>query len=217
LRAQATISATCCSPCSSEHQRRAFSPEEAEPRLREAARAKLAEIRESYEECGGTEGYWRELEREVMVTALSQYIPAAIEQTRLEGSGYDIWRRGDPAARAAFGLLGLLLGALIIAIPWIPIFEDAFAFILAASGFLYPEIKKTYFDYGHSRLLNRLIGEAEKYQRNERIQYMSEARLREELEEVEKTAPRPKSARNASSGTVVDHPSSRQGGGKEPA
>jgi hypothetical protein len=170
-----------------EHNRRALLPNEAEARLRETARAKLAEIRESYEECGGTEPYWQELEREVLETALPQYIPAAVEQNRLEKSNYDLWRGGEPAARAAFGLLGLLIGALIIAIPWIPIFEDAFAFALAAAGFLYPEIKKTTFDYRHARLLNRLIAHGEKYQKDQRLHYMSEARLAKELDALGKT------------------------------
>jgi hypothetical protein len=173
-----------------EHARRAFAPAEAAERLREIARAKLDEIHESYEECGGTETYWRLVEREVLETALPQYIPAAVEQTRLEASNYDLWRKGDPLARAAYGLLGLVIGSLIILAPWIPIFEDTFAFVLALAGFLYPEIRKTAFDYRHSRLLNRLIVQAEKYQRNEKIQYMSEGRLQEELEAVGRTAPR---------------------------
>ena len=170
-----------------EHNRRALLPNEAEARLRETARAKLAEIRESYEECGGTEPYWQELEREVLETALPQYVPAAVEQNRLEKSNYDLWRGGEPVARAAFGLLGLLIGALIIAIPWIPIFEDAFAFALAAAGFLYPEIKKTVFDFRHARLLNRLITHAEKYQKDQRLHYVSEARLTAELDALGKT------------------------------
>lgn len=172
-----------------EHARRAFAPDEAPERLRETARAKLEEIRESYEECGGTETYWRLVEREVMDTALPQYIPAAIEQTRLEAGNYDLWRKGDPLARAAFGLLGLVIGALIIALPWIPRIENTFAFLLAVAGVLYPEIRKTFFDHRHSRLLNRLIVEAERYQRNEKIQYMSEARLQEELEAVGRIPP----------------------------
>lgn len=181
-----------------EHARRAFAPDEAAERLRETACAKLDEVRESYDECGGTEPYWRVVEREVLETALPQYIPAAVEQTRLEASNYDLWRKGDPIARASYGLLGLLIGSLIILAPWIPIFEDTFAFVLALAGFLYPEIRKTFFDYRHSRLLNRLIVQAEKYQRNERIQYVSEARLQEELEAVGRgPAPRRKRAGEA--------------------
>jgi hypothetical protein len=167
-----------------EHKRRALLPNEAEARLREIARAKLAEIHESYAECGGSETYWQDLEREVIETTLPQYIPAAAEQNRLEKSNYDLWRQGDPVARFLFGLLGLIIGGLIIAAPFIPIFEDAFAFFLAAGGFLYPEIKKTYFDFRHSRTLNRLIAQAEAYQKDQRLHYMSEARLREELDAV---------------------------------
>jgi len=167
-----------------EHVRRALLPNEAHGRLIETARRKLAEIRESYVENGGTPGYWEELEREVLETSLPAYIPDAIEQTRLEKSGYDVWRRGDAAARALFALGGLTLGGLIVAAPFIPIWEDAFAFVLAVGGLLYPEIKQLVADFRHSRLLNRMIAEAEKYQKNTRIHYVSEARLEEELDAV---------------------------------
>ena len=169
-----------------EHVRRGLLPNEAQGRLMEAARRKLAEIRESYAESGGTPGYWEELEREVLETSLPAYVPEAIEQTRLEKSGYDVWRRGDALARALFALLGLVLGGLIVAAPFIPIWEDAFAFVLAVGGLLYPEVKQLVADFRHSRLLNRMIAEAEKYQKNARIHYVSEARLQEELDAVGK-------------------------------
>lgn len=167
-----------------EHVRRSLLPNEAHGRLLETARRKLAEVHESYLENGGTPGYWEELEREVLETSLPAYIPDAIEQTRLEKSGYDVWRRGDAAARALFALGGLILGGLIVAAPFIPIWEDAFAFVLAVGGLLYPEIKQLVADFRHSRLLNRMIAEAERYQKNTRIHYVSEARLEEELDAV---------------------------------
>jgi hypothetical protein len=171
-----------------EHVRRGLLPNEAEARLRETARNKLAEIRVSYEEMGGTEPYWNDLEREVLEVTLPQYLPAAVEQTRLERCSYDLWRQGDPAARAAFTLLGLILGGLIVLAPFIPIWEDAFAFVLAVAGFLYPEIKQLFFDRRHARFLNRLIVQAEKYQKDSRLHYLSEARLDEELRAVGKEA-----------------------------
>jgi hypothetical protein len=167
-----------------EHVRRGLLPNEAQGRLMEAARRKLAEIKESYVENGGTSGYWDELEREVLETSMPAYIPEAIEQTRLEKSGYDVWRRGDATARVVFALTGLILGGLIIAAPFIPIWEDAFAFFLAVCGLLYPEVKQLVADFRHSRLLNKMIAEAEKYQNNSRIHYVSEARLEKELESV---------------------------------
>src|SRR5947199_3107213 len=93
-----------------EHRRRGLESEEAEEKLTEAAREKLAEIHESYVECGGTEDYFEDLTREILETAIPQYVPRAMEQTRLEREGYDLWRAGDPVARAAFGLLGLPMG-----------------------------------------------------------------------------------------------------------
>src|SRR3954454_17398970 len=81
-----------------EHQRRALLPNQAAARLQEIARAKLAEIHESYTELGGTGAYWHQLEREVMETALPQYIPEAVEKPRLDREIYDLWRRGDRAA-----------------------------------------------------------------------------------------------------------------------
>ncbi len=164
-----------------EHQRRALLPNEAAARLQEIAREKLAAIRASYEERGGSPGYWSQLEREVLATALPQYVPPALEQNRLEKTRYDLWRQGDPAARALFGLLGLVLGGLIIAAPFIPIFEDTFAFLLTLAGLLYPEIKKGFYDIRHAQLLNRLIKQAEKYQKSQPAQYVTEAEMAAEL------------------------------------
>jgi hypothetical protein len=174
-----------------EHRRRGLVENDVEAGLRAVARQKLDEIRRSYEECGGTRSYWEDLEREVLDTALPQYVAAAREQNRLERTNYDLWRGGDPIARCLLGLAGLTLGGIIIKLPFIPIFEDSFAFALALGGFLYPEIKRLIFDYRHSRLLNRLIVQAEKYQKNSRIHYVSNAQLEQELSEVgtgEKTA-----------------------------
>ncbi len=192
-----------------EHQRRGFAADEAGEKLMATARRKLAEIHESYEECGGTAPYWTDLEREVLETSMPQYIPAAIEQTRLEAAGYDVWRRGDPVARALFALLGLVIGGLIIAAPFIPIFEDAFAFLLALGGLLYPEIRKTAFDYRHSRLLNKLIARAEKYQYDSRIHYTSSAKLEAELGTPLTI---PTRAEKQSEGKVIEHPGRREKG-----
>jgi hypothetical protein len=187
-----------------EHRRRALLPNEAASRLAEIARAKLAEIRESYAECGGTGAYWQALEGEVLETALPQYVPAAVEQTRLEKTNYDLWRHGDPAARALFGLIGLIVGGLVVAAPFIPIWEDAFAFALAAAGFLYPELKKTVLDLRHTRVLNRLISQAERYQKDRRLHYVSEARLSAELDAVGAAGERP---RAKEAGKAADRPS----------
>jgi hypothetical protein len=168
-----------------EHRRRSLPADDAEAaaRLAEIARQKLAEIRVCFDEAGGTPGYWRELESEVMETALPQYARAAADQTRLELASYGLWRQGDPVSRLVLGLCGLAVGGLIVKAPFIPIFENAFAFVLAAAAFLYPEIKRLVFDWRYSRLLNRLVAQAESYQHS-KLPYVSEAGLEAELRAV---------------------------------
>jgi hypothetical protein len=163
-----------------EHKRRGLVADQADLKLMAIAREKLAEVEEGYREAGGTSVYWKTLQKEVLETALPQYVESALEQNRLERNSYDVWRKGDPAARALFSLGGLVVGALIVAAPFIPIVEDAFAFFLALSCFFYPELKRLYFEYRHTRLLNRLVVQAEKYQHDPRI-HISSARVDEEL------------------------------------
>lgn len=197
-----------------EHVRRGLTAGEAEARLMETARRKLDEIRVAYGESGGTPGYWQALEWEVLETTMPQYVPAAIAQTRLENTGYGVWRQGDPAARVVFGLAALLIAALLVVLPPILPVERGVALLLAVAGFLYPEMKQGYFDYRHSRFLNRLIAEGEKYQKNSRIHYVSDVELQEELDAVGKTAEpatRPPEEREED-GRIIPHPSSR---GKE--
>jgi hypothetical protein len=168
-----------------EHRRRSLPPDDGEAavQLAEIAREKLAEIAPCFVEAGGTPAYWRELESEVLETALPQYARAAAAQTRLELDSYGLWRQGDPLSRLALGLAGLTVGGLIVKAPFIPIFDDAFAFVLAAASFFYPEIKRLVFDWRHSRLLNRLIVQAERYQHRQ-LPYVSEADLDAELRAV---------------------------------
>jgi hypothetical protein len=152
-------------------------PTVAAERLHAAAAAKLAEIAPSYGECGGTPAYWEELTREVMDNALPQYTAVAIEKNRLERASYDIWRGGDPLARGAFALGGLTLGGIMVKLPFIPIWEDSFAFALACGGLFYPDLKRLYYDHRHARVLNRLITQADRYQKDRQLHYVSGAEL----------------------------------------
>jgi len=163
-----------------EHRRGSLSDESAENDLREIARRKLEAMHRTYSECAGTPAYWREVEHEVLETALPRYVHAAIEQTRLERNHYDLWRGGDLASRLLWGLLGLVIGGIIIEVPFIPIFWKPFAFITAGSGFIYPELKRMAFDFRHSRLLNRLVRGGEKYQKN-RIDFVTNEEVDEAL------------------------------------
>jgi hypothetical protein len=162
-----------------EHRRRGFDYDEAEYQLLRLAKEKLAQIRKAFDEFGGSAAYWGVLEKEVLETAMPQYIDAAREMTALERSMYGIWRGGDPLARFTFGIAGLVIGGVIIALPFVPVFEAMFAFALAGGGVLFPELKRYTHERRHYRLLNRLVADAAAYQQNARLHYMTTSEIRE--------------------------------------
>ncbi|MEO8382195.1 MAG: hypothetical protein ABI779_21215 [Acidobacteriota bacterium] len=162
-----------------EHRRRGFEADGLDAHLRATAKAKLGKIKAAYDEFGGSPVYWKALETEVLETALPQYIEAAREMNALEHARYDIWRGGDPLARFAFAVGGLLLGYAMVFIPYVRMFEALFAISLATMGFFYPEIKRWTHDRRHTRVLNRLVAEAARYQQNARLHYMTTTDIRD--------------------------------------
>lgn len=162
-----------------EHRRRSLERDELEFRLKETAKAKLKQIKRAFDEFGGSPSYWATLETEVLETALPQYVDAAEEMNELERSGYGVWRKGDPAARFAFGLGGLLIGTVILYLPFIPIAEVIVTMGLAGAGAVYPEIKRYTHERRHFRTLNRLVNDAAAYQANARLHYMTTTDIKE--------------------------------------
>jgi len=156
-----------------EHRRRGFDHDHFDREVKGCAREKLAQIKGAYDEFGGSGAYWESLEKEVIGVVVPQYAAAAREMNRLETTSFGVWRGGDIAARAAFALAGLLVGSIIIALPFVPIVEDMFAFALTVAGFLYPDMKRYMSERRHSKLLNRLVAESARYQESARVHYMT--------------------------------------------
>ena len=118
-----------------EHRRRSFERDQLEYGLKTAAKEKLAEVRALYDEYGGGAGYWKELQKEGLETAMPQYIQAAKEINEQERSGFGVWRGGDVGARFAFALAGLVIGSLIVALPFIPIVSRSMTYCTVPSAF----------------------------------------------------------------------------------
>ena len=160
-----------------EHRRRALgSPGEIE----KVAKEKLAQIRKAYDEFGGSTAYWQNLQREVLETAIPQYVPAALAMNDMERQAFGVFRGGDLAARGLFGVGGLLGAGLIKALlPLIPTMENIFVLAVAGAGLLYPDLVRYIHERRHARLLNRLVADAAKYQQNARLHYMTTEQIRE--------------------------------------
>jgi hypothetical protein len=162
-----------------EHRRRGFDDQELDQQLLATARKKLAKIKAAYDEFGGAPAYWDALDTEVMKTAMPQYMVAAREMNALERDKYGVWRGGDPLARIAFALAGLLLAVLLFFVPYVRMFEAAWMVMLAATGFFFPDIKRWTHERRHTRLLNRLVADAAAYQANAKLHYMTTTDIRE--------------------------------------
>lgn len=162
-----------------EHRRRGFDDAELDRQLLATARAKLAKIKAAYDEFGGAPSYWESLETEVLKTALPQYTVAAKEMNALEREKFGVWRGGDPLARIAFAVGGLLLAWVLFFVPFVRLFEAAFMVTLVATGFFFPDIKRFTHERRHTRLLNRLVAEAAAYQQNAKLHYMTTTDIRE--------------------------------------
>ncbi len=165
-----------------EHRRKSLLDAEAPALLQAIARRKMSELEAGFKEGGGDPLYWQGLQSEMLENVMPRYIPSAIEQTRLERSHFDVWRTGDLVARSAISLAMLMLGGLIIWLPFIPIFEDAFAFFLALAGWFYPELKRLLFEYRHSRFLNAVVAAGTKYQKLLDKEYLASPHLAEALQ-----------------------------------
>jgi hypothetical protein len=165
-----------------EHRRRSFDDATFEAEVRSTAAETLAEVKASYDEFGGSAVYWEELEKEVDEVVLPQYVAAARDITERERNGYDIWRGGDLSARLVFALIGLIIGSIIIALPFIPIFEEMFAFALTAGGFIYPDVKRFMIERSYTKELNRLVATSARYQENARLHYMTSQDIKKAFE-----------------------------------
>ena len=163
-----------------EHRRRSF--DDVAGGVRECAKEKLATIHRAYCDVGGSQPYWEALEKEVLKTVVPQYTAAAKQMNALEGSGFGVWRNGDLPARLLFALLGLIIGSIIIAIPFIPIFENMFAFALTAGGFVYPDIRRFVAERSYARKLNALVEASTEYQQSAKLRYMTDEDFDKALE-----------------------------------
>jgi VIT1/CCC1 family predicted Fe2+/Mn2+ transporter len=165
-----------------EHRRRGFEEETFDHDVRACAAEKMAEIKAAYDEFGGSAPYWEALDKEVEEVVVPQYLACARAETELERNDFYIWRGGDLAARFVFALIGLFIGSIIIALPFVPIFEDMFAIALMVAGFIYPDLKRFMFERRYMKVLNRIVSDSARYQDNAKLHYMTSNDIQKSFE-----------------------------------
>jgi hypothetical protein len=98
----------------------------------------LEPVRASYKESELPPAYLVALEGEIHATVPAKWTSLARRYTALEQRDYGLWRGGDVISRITYVFLGLLVGGLCVALPFIPIWEKWFPFLLAGLGWWLP-------------------------------------------------------------------------------
>ena len=117
------------------------------PKTREELEAvfrhELVDVRRQFSELFDDKAYWEAVERTLLETALPRYLAVAEPQTALELKNYGIWRGGDLVARGAYMAAGLLVGIVMVKVPFIPIPQtwDFFAFLTMLGAPFIPDLQ----------------------------------------------------------------------------
>src|SRR5262249_16155187 len=93
--------------------------------------AELAAMKSHFFELFDDRDYWEKVERALVEVCFPRYCAAAEKQTDLEKRDYGLWRGGDLIARPVYPPVGLIVGILMVRLPFIPIPQtwDLFAFL----------------------------------------------------------------------------------------
>ncbi len=122
-----------------ERRRAEIADDDAEVRA-EVERA-LAPVRQAYGEAELPVPYIERLQSELLRALPGAWQAIAQRYTRDEKRQFGIWRGGDPVARVTYVFVGLALGGLCVELPFIPIFEKWFPFVLAVLAWWLPDVQ----------------------------------------------------------------------------
>ena len=98
----------------------------------------------------------RAVAREVLIP---RYARVAQIENAAAARDYGMWRGGDLIARGTFALSGLVLGALMVWIPWIPIYEKWFPWALFVLGPFLPDAYAWWYRRAYRKKLEALVAD----------------------------------------------------------
>lgn len=129
-----------------------------EDALRTEAEAALLEMEKQCKEVGVDDpAYWQKARDAVEAVVIPRYAQLARQELALAAKGHHLWRGGDLVARMAFAGGGLVLGALVLAVPWIPITEKWVPWALFIGGPLLPDAQLWFHRFRHRRRLQAVV------------------------------------------------------------
>jgi len=126
--------------------------------FRREAEEAIAQMEQQARELGCDDARHFKRARDVVETVLlPRYLKLAKSENEAAAAEYGLWRGGDIVARGAFALAGLVLGALMVWIPWIPIYEKWFPWALFVLGPFLPDAYLWWYRRKHEKKLEALV------------------------------------------------------------
>jgi hypothetical protein len=135
-----------------------------EARIRAEVEAALVPVERAYAEAQLPLTYFEALAKELRESIPARWRACAEPYTALERREFGLWRGGDPVARLTYVLAGLLVGSLIVAAPFIPIWEKWFPFVLAIGAWWVPTVQTVWHRRRYARALGEIAHELGKAQ-----------------------------------------------------
>ena len=131
---------------------------DAQERLRREAEAALQQMEQQCRELGVDDPpHWQRARAVVSDALLPRYAQLAEAENDAAARDYGMWRGGDLVARGAFALCGLVLGAIALAVPWIPVQEKWVPWALFVLGPFLPDAYSWWYRRRYRRRLDGLM------------------------------------------------------------
>jgi hypothetical protein len=121
-----------------------------------AVKEALVPVRKAYEEAQLPIAYYEGLEQEIVTTLPGEWRQSALAFTGRERREFGLWRGGDPVARITYVFIGLVIGGLCVELPFIPIWEKWFPFLLAFSAWWLPNAQVAFHKRRYARALGQI-------------------------------------------------------------
>jgi hypothetical protein len=129
--------------------------------IRAEVKRALVPLRKSYVDTELPMAYMDALEAEMSSALPTRWGAVAKPFTDLEKQRFRIWRGGDLVARIGYVFLGLMVGALCVELPFIPIFWKGFPFLLAGLAFWLPDAQIRFQRRAYARALGGIVRDLE--------------------------------------------------------
>ncbi len=122
-------------------------------------RAELVDVKRQFFEIFDDKPYWENLEKTLLEVALPRYLAAAEPESALEKKSYGVWRGGDLVSRGAYMAGGLLVGVIMVKVPFIPIPNtwDFFAFLTMLGAPFIPDLQVSFHKRGYHKALRFIV------------------------------------------------------------